>query len=43
MECVMPKTELEGLPVVDAGDDIKVAVNIDDLEAGNTKDPETRR
>jgi hypothetical protein len=38
----MPKNELEGLPVIDAAEseEFSVAVSQDDLEAGNTKDPE---
>jgi hypothetical protein len=36
----MPKTELEGLPVIDAGEDINVAVSQDDLRDGDTNDPE---
>jgi len=36
----MPKSELEGLPVVDAGEDIKVAVSLDDLQAGDANDPD---
>ena len=38
----MPKTELAGLPVIEAAESetITVAVSPDDLEAGDTKDPE---
>ena len=38
----MPKVELDGLPVIDAAESetITVAVSADDLEAGDTKDPE---
>jgi len=38
----MPKTELDGLPVIDAdeSEQITVAVNTDDLEAGDEKNPE---
>jgi len=38
----MPKTELDGLPVIDAdeSEQITVAVSADDLEAGDEKKPE---
>ena len=38
----MPKNEIEGLPVIDVSESekINVAVSQDDLEAGDTKDPE---
>ena len=38
----MPKNEIEGLPVIDVAESekINVAVSQDDLEAGDTKDPE---
>ena len=38
----MPKIELDGLPVVEApeSETITVAVSADDLEAGDTKNPE---
>ena len=38
----MPKNELDGLPVIDVAksEKINVAVSQDDLQAGNTKDPE---
>jgi hypothetical protein len=38
----MPKTELDGLPVIEAAESetITVAVSPDDLEAGDTKNPE---
>ena len=38
----MPKVEQDGLPVIDAAEseEITVAVSADDLEAGDTKDPE---
>jgi len=38
----MPKIELDGLPVIDAAEseEITVAVSDDDLEAGDTKNPE---
>ena len=38
----MPKNELDGLPVIDVAESekINVAVSQDDLQAGNTKDPE---
>jgi hypothetical protein len=38
----MPKTELDGLPVIDVAEseEITVAVRSDDLQAGDTKDPE---
>ena len=38
----MPKTELDGLPVMDAdeSEEIAVAVNANDLEAGYEKNPE---
>jgi hypothetical protein len=38
----MPKNELEGLPVIDVAESekINVAISQDDLQAGNTKDPE---
>ena len=38
----MPKVEQDGLPVIDAteSEEITVAVSADDLEAGDTKDPE---
>ena len=38
----MPKIELDGLPGIDADESetITVAVSADDLEAGDTKDPE---
>jgi hypothetical protein len=41
-ECVMPKIELDGLPVIEADESetITVAVSADDLEAGDTKNPE---
>jgi hypothetical protein len=41
-ECVMPKIELDGLPVIDAPDseEITVAVSGDDMEAGDMKKPE---
>jgi hypothetical protein len=42
VECVMPKIELDGLPVIDAAesDTITVAVDADDLQAGDAKKPE---
>ena len=38
----MPKIELKGLPVIDAGESetITVAVSAEDLQAGDTKNPE---
>ena len=38
----MPKIELDGLPVIDAdeSEEITVAVSADDIQAGNTKNPE---
>jgi hypothetical protein len=38
----MPKTELDGLPVIDAAEseEITVAVSADDLETGDPKKPE---
>jgi len=38
----MPKNELDGLPVIDVAESekINVAVSQDDLEAGDSKDPE---
>ena len=38
----MPKTELDGLPVIDAdeSEQITVAVSADDMQAGNPKNPE---
>jgi hypothetical protein len=38
----MPKTELDGLPVIDApeSEEITVAVSGDDMEAGDMKNPE---
>jgi hypothetical protein len=38
----MPKIELDGLPVIDApeSETISVAVSADDLQAGDTKNPE---
>ena len=38
----MPKTELDGLPVIDAdeSEQITVAVSADDIQAGDTKNPE---
>jgi hypothetical protein len=38
----MPKIELDGLPVIDAAEseEIAVAVSADDLQAGDTKNPE---
>jgi hypothetical protein len=38
----MPKTELDGLPVMDANEseEITVAVSADDLQAGDEKNPE---
>jgi hypothetical protein len=38
----MPKIELDGLPVIDApeSEEITVAVGADDMQAGNTKNPE---
>jgi hypothetical protein len=38
----MPKTELDGLPVIDVAEseEITVAVRSDDLQAADTKDPE---
>ena len=37
-----PNEELEGLPVIDAAEseEITVAVNADDMQAGNPKNPE---
>jgi hypothetical protein len=35
----MPKNEFDGLPVIEAGEDIKFAVSVDDLQAGDAKDP----
>jgi len=39
---VIPKIELDGLPVIDAdeSEQITVAVSPDDMQAGNTKNPE---
>jgi len=39
---VMPKIELDGLPVIDAdeSDEITVAVSADDMQAGNPKNHE---
>jgi hypothetical protein len=36
--CMM--STLNGLPVLDADDELQVSVTPDDLEAGNTDDPE---
>jgi hypothetical protein len=38
----MPKIELDGLPVIDAAesDEITVAVSADDMQEGDTKNPE---
>jgi len=38
----MPKIELDGLPVIDAGESetLTVAVSPDDMEAGDEKNPE---
>jgi hypothetical protein len=38
----MPKIELDGLPVIDAAEseEITVAVSVDDLQAGDMKNPE---
>jgi len=38
----MPKVELDGLPVIDAdeSEEITVAVSADDMQAGETKNPE---
>ena len=40
-ECVMPKIELDGLPVIDAAESetITVAVSADDLQAGDVTSP----
>jgi hypothetical protein len=44
-ECVMPKTELDGLPVIDAdeSEEITVAVSADDMQAGDQKNPNAIR
>ena len=41
-ECVMPKTELDGLPVIetDESEEITVAVKPDDIQEGDEADPE---
>jgi hypothetical protein len=38
----MPKIELDGLPVIDApeSEEITVAASADDMQAGDTKNPE---
>ena len=38
----MPKIELDGLPVIDAdeSEEITVAVRADDMQAGDTRNPE---
>ena len=38
----MPKTELDGLPVIDADESnqFSVAVSADDMQAGDPKNPE---
>jgi hypothetical protein len=38
----MPKIELDGLPVIDAGESetLTVAVSPDDMQAGDAKNPE---
>ena len=40
-ECVMPKTELDGLPVIEVPDsaEITVAVKPDDMQEGDMDDP----
>jgi hypothetical protein len=42
VECVMPKTELDGLPVIEVPDneEITVAVKVDDFDEGDLNDPE---
>ena len=39
----MPKVELDGPPVIDAGESetITVAVSLDDMQAGDMKNPKT--
>lgn len=41
-ECVMPKTELDGLPVIEVPDseEITVAVKPEDLQEGDETEPE---
>ena len=41
-ERVMPKVELDGLPVIDAdeSEEITVAVRADDMQTGDTRNPE---